>query len=67
MNARDGQAIARARQLQCGETTYPYPKEIDLIDGLSALGHKRKSAAAARMSGVGGKAEVDFGRLEVCS
>ncbi len=30
------------------------------------MGQKRKSVTATRMSGVGGKAEVDFGRPEVC-
>ncbi len=33
---------------------------------MSALGHKRKSSVGLGMSGVGGGAEVDFGRLEVC-
>ena len=41
MNARDGQAIARGRQLQCFWTTYPHPNEIELIDGLPGLGQKQ--------------------------
>ena len=32
---------------------------------MTALGQKQKSSVGLRMSGVGGKAEVDFGRLEV--
>ena len=32
----------------------------------SAVGQKRKSVTATRMSAFGGKAEVDFGRLNVC-
>ncbi|MCH9052468.1 MAG: hypothetical protein IIA72_15550 [Proteobacteria bacterium] len=32
----------------------------------SPLGHNRKSVTATRMSAFGGKAEVDFGRLDVC-
>ncbi len=32
--------------------------------GMSAWGHNRKSVTATRMSAFGGKAEVDFGRLE---
>ena len=32
----------------------------------SAVGHNRKSVTATRMSAIGGKAEVDLGRLEVC-
>ena len=32
----------------------------------SASGHNRKSVTATRMSAIGGKAEVDFGRLKVC-
>ncbi len=30
-----------------------------------AVGHNRKSVTATRMSAFGGKAEVDFGRLDV--
>ncbi len=33
----------------------------------SPLGHNRKSVTATRMSAFGGKAEVDFGRPDVCS
>ncbi len=33
---------------------------------LHASGQNRKSVAATRMSGLGGRAEVDFGRLDVC-
>ncbi len=33
---------------------------------MSELGQVRKSAEATVMSAPGGKAEVDFGRLEVC-
>ena len=32
----------------------------------SAVGHNRKSVTATRMSATGGKADFDFGRLEVC-
>ena len=32
----------------------------------SASGQNRKSSVGLGMSGVGGEAEVDFGRLEVC-
>jgi hypothetical protein len=32
----------------------------------SALGQQRKSAEAPETSAFGGRAEVDFGRLEVC-
>ena len=32
----------------------------------SAVGQTRKSATVTRMSGVGGKADLNFGRLEVC-
>ena len=32
----------------------------------SPLGQNRKSGVGLGMSGVGGGAEVDFGRLEVC-
>ena len=32
----------------------------------SAVGHNRKSVMATAMSAFGGKAEVDFGWLEVC-
>ncbi len=34
---------------------------------MSLKGHNRKSVTAARMSAFGGKAEVDFRRLDVCS
>ncbi len=33
----------------------------------SPLGQTRKSSVSLGMSGVGGQAEVDFGRLDVCS
>ena len=33
---------------------------------MSAVGLNRKSSVGHGMSGVGGKAEVDLGRLEVC-
>ena len=33
----------------------------------SVVGHNRKSVTATRMSAFGGKEEVDFGRLDVCS
>ncbi len=33
---------------------------------MTAEGQKRKSSVGLGMSGVGGKAEVDFGPLEVC-
>ncbi len=32
-----------------------------------SLGRNRKSVTTTRLSAIGGKAEVDFGRLEVCS
>ncbi len=32
----------------------------------NSLGHKRKSAKVVGMSGVGGKADLDFRRLDVC-
>ncbi len=32
----------------------------------SAVGHNRKSVTAMRMSAVGGKADIDFGPLDVC-
>ncbi len=32
---------------------------------LHSLGHKRKSSVGLEMSALGGKAEVDFGRLDV--
>jgi hypothetical protein len=32
---------------------------------MSELGQKRKSSVGLGMSGVGGRAEVDFGRLDV--
>ena len=32
----------------------------------SVVGQNRKSSVGLGMSGVGGKAEVEFGRLEVC-
>jgi hypothetical protein len=38
----------------------------NLITRLTALGQQRKSAEATETSAFGGKAEVDFGRLEVC-
>ncbi len=34
--------------------------------GMSELGHKRKSSLGLGMSEVGGKADFNFGRLEVC-
>ena len=34
---------------------------------MAALGQTRKSVTATRVSALGGKAEVDFGRLDVCS
>ncbi len=34
---------------------------------MSESGHKRKSSVGLGMSAFGGKAEVDFGRLDVCS
>ena len=37
-----------------------------VVELTSASGHNRKSVTATRMSAFGGKAEVDFGRLEVC-
>ena len=33
---------------------------------LHSLGQKRKSSVGLGMSAIGGKAEVDFGRLDVC-
>ena len=33
---------------------------------MTALGHKQKSGVSLGMSGVGGQAEVDFERLDVC-
>ena len=33
---------------------------------MTALGQKRKSAEAVGMSEAGGKADIDFGSLEVC-
>ena len=33
---------------------------------LHSLGHERKSSMGHGMSGFGGEAEVDFGRLDVC-
>ncbi len=33
---------------------------------MTAVGHNRKSNVGLGMSVVGGKAEVDFGRLDVC-
>ncbi len=33
---------------------------------MAPLGHNRKSVTATRMSAYGGRAEVDFGWLEVC-
>jgi len=33
----------------------------------SDVGQQRKSVMATEMSGLGGKADLDFGRLEVCS
>ncbi len=33
---------------------------------MSLLGQERKSVTATRMSAFGVRAEVDFGRLEVC-
>ena len=33
---------------------------------ISGLGHKRKSSVSLGMSAFGGRAEVDFGRLNVC-
>ncbi len=37
-----------------------------VIAAMSESGHNRKSVMAMRMSAIGGRAEVDFGRLEVC-
>jgi hypothetical protein len=34
---------------------------------MTAVGHNRKSVMAMRMSAFGGRADIDFGRLEVCS
>ncbi len=36
------------------------------MSATSALGHKRKSSVGLGMSVVGGKAELNFGRLNVC-
>ncbi len=36
------------------------------VIGMSPLGHNRKSVTGTRMSAFGGRAEVDFGRLNVC-
>ena len=33
---------------------------------MTVLGHERKSSMDHGMSGFGGRAEVDLGRLEVC-
>ena len=33
---------------------------------MSAWGHERKSSMGHGMSGFGGRADFDFGRLEVC-
>ncbi|MEE8236974.1 MAG: hypothetical protein V3S67_01560, partial [Gammaproteobacteria bacterium] len=41
-------------------------KAANLISRMSASGQNRKSSVDLGMSVVGGKAEVDFGRLEVC-
>jgi hypothetical protein len=38
----------------------------DVGVAMAASGQTRKSSVSLGMSGVGGKAEVDFGRLEVC-
>jgi hypothetical protein len=39
---------------------------VILVSGMSVVGQKRKSAEAVGMSEAGGKADIDFGSLEVC-
>ena len=40
--------------------------ESELDGTRSALGHNRKSVTATRMSGVGGRADLNSGRPHVC-
>ncbi len=42
------------------------PMPVNLIAPRSPLGQKRKSSVGLGMSEVGGKADFEFGRLEVC-
>ena len=42
------------------------PPEECKFRQMSPSGHNRKSVTATRMSAYGGRAEVDFGWLEVC-
>ncbi len=43
------------------------PLVMHLTDTMSAQGQTRKSVTATKMSAFGGRADIDFGRLEVCS
>ncbi len=49
-----------------GSPSSPVKREPNSLPGMSELGHNRKSSVGLGMSVVGGKAEVDFGRLNVC-
>ncbi len=40
--------------------------ESELDGTRSALGHKRKSSVGLGMSGVGGRADLEFGQRHVC-
>ncbi len=49
------------------DTMFLFGIFVDIVEGLARQsGQQRKSATATRTSALGGKAEVDFGRLNVC-
>ncbi len=59
----DSQIVFSLRQAEEGTAI----EEDCRKTGMTAMGQNRKSVKATRMSAFGGKAEVDFGRLDVCS
>ena len=59
--------------MPCTPIFFPGQVKLTVAEGMSpasstsAVGHNRKSVTVTRMSAFGGKAEADFGRLDVCS
>jgi len=49
------------------ERNIPFQTEADVVARMSPVGQQRKSSVGLGMSGVGGRADIDFGPLDVCS
>ncbi len=58
----DSQIVFSLRQAEEGTAIEEDCRKTEM----TAMGQQRKSAEATETSAFGGRAEVDFGRLEVC-